>query len=227
MGHDGGVPSPSVVLLDLDGTLTDSAPGILAGVRHALDVVGAPQPAPEVLQRVIGPPLRDTFGTLLGLAPEQVEPAMAAYLQRYDERGWAENAVYDGVPELLATVRGAGLRMAVATSKNERFAARIVEHFGLAPYLELVAGASDDGHRRAKADVVERALRGLGLDPAPGATPDVVMVGDREHDVDGAGVWGIPTALVGWGYGSAAEHARARWSVPDTASLAALLVPGR
>lgn len=221
------VVSPSIVLLDLDGTLTDSAPGILAGIRHALDVVGAPQPTPEVLRGVIGPPLRDTFGTLLGLAPEQVEPALAAYLTRYDERGWAENAVYPGVPELLAALRDAGLRMAVATSKNERTAGRIVAHFGLAPFVELVAGAGDDGNRRAKADVVERALRGLGVDPVPGATRDVVMVGDREHDVDGAGVWGIPTALVGWGYGSAAEHARARWSVPDTAALTALLVAGR
>lgn len=219
------MPSPSIILLDLDGTLTDSAPGILAGVRHALEVVGAPQPTPDVLRGVIGPPLRDTFSTLLGLAPEQVEPALGAYLKRYDELGWAENAVYDGVPELLATLQGAGLRMAVATSKNERFAGRIVAHFGLAPFVELVAGASDDGHRRAKADVVERALRGLGVQPVPGATPGVVMVGDREHDVDGAAVWGIPTALVGWGYGGAEEHAKARWSVPDPAALAALLVP--
>lgn len=219
-------PSPgdlTTVLLDLDGTLTDSAPGILAGVRHALAVVGAAPPSPEVLRGVIGPPLRDTFATRLGLEPEQAERALAAYLRRYDERGWAENAVYPGVPALLGALQGAGLRMAVATSKNEQFAGRIVEHFGLAPYVELVAGASDDGSRRAKADVVERALRGLGLEPVRGGTPGVVMVGDREPDVDGAGVWGIPTALVGWGYGSVAEHARARWSVPDTVALAALL----
>lgn len=220
--------SPStaaVTLFDLDGTLTDSAPGIVAGFRHALAVVGAEAPDGDLEELIVGPPMADTLRTL-GLDEPAVATALAAYFARYDEIGWAENAVFDGIGDLLDAAGRDGTRLAVATSKSERFARRILEHFGLAHHFEVIAGASADGTRRAKVDVIEHALRGLGLAPtaaADGGTAGVVMVGDREHDVHGAAHWGIPTVFVGWGYGSAEEAADARWSAATVAQLGRIL----
>lgn len=214
-----------LVLFDLDGTLTDSAPGILAGFAHALTTVGAPVPGADVLEHVIGPPMIDTFRSL-GLDDGRLDAALAAYRDYYDRRGWVENSVYDGTVQVLDGLRAAGVTLAVATSKNEKSARRILEHFDLASYFDFIAGSSDDGTRRAKADVVERALREVGREPrstAEGGTASVVMVGDRDHDVFGAGKWGIPVVLVQWGYGLEAEHAAATWSVDTPTDLSALL----
>ena len=209
------------VLFDLDGTLTDSAPGIWAGFRHALASVGAPEPTEDFLSRVIGPPLLDSFRSI-GLDEAATAAAHAAYIQRYDERGWAENTVYDGIDDVLSGLTARGVTLAVATSKNEKFAQRILDHFELARHFEFVAGASDDGTRRAKADVIARALTEIGRSPAS-AAGGVVMVGDREHDVAGAAHWGIPTVTVGWGYGAPNEHAAARWHVSSTTELEEVL----
>lgn len=214
-----------MVLFDLDGTLTDSAPGILAGFDHALTSVGTPLPGDDVRAHVVGPPMIDTFRSL-GLTEDQIERARTAYSEYYEGRGWAENRVYDGIVDVLDALVEAGIPMAVATSKNERVARRILEHFDLAKYFEFVAGASDDGSRRAKSDVVARALAEVGRDAratAHGGTASVVMVGDRDHDVFGAGHWGIPVVLVGWGYGLSSEHAAASWSVASTPDLTSLL----
>lgn len=214
-----------LILFDLDGTLTDSAPGILAGFDRALTAVGVPLPGDDVRAHVVGPPMIDTFRSL-GLTPDQIERARAAYSDYYEDSGWAENRVYDGVVDVLEAVAAAGVPMAVATSKNERVATRILEHFDLARFFGAIAGASDDGSRRAKSDVVARALGLMGREARPtadGGTPAVVMVGDRDHDVFGAGHWGIPVALVEWGYGLPTEHAAASWSVATPQALTDLL----
>ncbi|CRK51776.1 Hydrolase [Rhodococcus sp. RD6.2] len=214
--------SPAITLFDLDGTLTDSAPGIVTGFRHALATVGAPEPDVDLTQLILGPPMADTLRTV-GLDDADAERALAAYFDRYDRIGWAENEVFPGVADLLTGLSASGSRLAVATSKSERFAVRILDHFGLSGHFEVVAGASADGTRRAKADVVEHALRGLGVSPVPGGTPDVVMVGDRVHDVHGAAHWGIPTVLVHWGYGAESEADDAAWSARTVGELGAIL----
>lgn len=211
-----------VLFFDLDGTLTDSAPGILASFQHALSTVGR-EPAPQaVLDHVVGPPMRDTMAGL-GLAGNELETALAGYFDRYDTRGWSQNEVYGGIPELLTDLRAAGGRLAVATSKSERFAVRILEHFGLAGHFEFIGAASDDGARRRKADVIAHTLAALDLEP--GRT-QVVMIGDRVHDVTGAAAHGIESVAVEWGYGTADEHAQARWVVSDVNALRALLFGG-
>ncbi|MFF0818234.1 HAD-IA family hydrolase [Rhodococcus sp. NPDC003318] len=212
--------SSTITLFDLDGTLTDSAPGIVTGFRHALASVGAREPDGDLTRLVLGPPMADSLRGV-GLDDATAARALAAYVDRYDSVGWAENAVFDGIPELLAGL--ADTRLAVATSKSESFAVRILEHFGLAGHFEVIAGASADGTRRAKADVVEHALRGLGVDPVRGGTEGVVMVGDRVHDVHGAAEWGIPTVFVRWGYGDGSEAADAAWSATTVAELEAIL----
>ncbi|BBZ22682.1 HAD-IA family hydrolase [Mycolicibacter hiberniae] len=183
-----------LVIFDLDGTLTDSAAGIVASFRHALDRIGAPLPEGDLAARLVGPPMHHTLAAM-GLG-EQTEAAVAAYRADYTSRGWQMNTLFDGVAELLSDLRDAGVRLAVATSKVEPTARRILAHFGLDGYFDVVAGASVDGLRAAKSDVVAHALAQLA--PLP---ERVLMVGDRRHDVDGAAAHGIDTVLVGWGYG--------------------------
>lgn len=187
---------PQLVIFDLDGTLTDSADGVVASFRHALAAVGADVPGGDLAARVVGPPMHMTLAGL-GLGT-RADEAMAAYRAHYTSRGWAMNSVFDGVEQLLADLRAAGVRLAVATSKAEPTARRILEHFGLSDHFEVIAGASVDGSRSAKADVLAHALAQLG--PLP---ERVVMVGDRAHDVEGAAEHGIGTVVVGWGYGAA------------------------
>ena len=189
---------PQLVLFDLDGTLTGSAAGIVSSFRHALAQVGAGVPDGDLAGRIVGPPMHETLQSLSrGETSFDADAAIAAYRADYTSRGWAMNSLFDGVEPLLADLRGAGVRLAVATSKAEPTARRILEHFGLDGYFEVIAGASPDGVRAAKADVVAHAL--AQLEPLP---QRVLMVGDRMHDVEGAAEHGIDTVVVGWGYGA-------------------------
>jgi HAD superfamily hydrolase (TIGR01549 family) len=187
--------TPQLVLFDLDGTLTDSAEGIVASFRHALGAIGADIPDGDLAERIVGPPMHVTLGSL-GLG-EKADEAIAAYRADYTSRGWSMNRMFDGIEDLLADLRAAGVRLAVATSKAEPTARRIVEHFGIHEHFEVIAGASVDGTRSAKADVVAHAL--AQLTPVP---EEVLMVGDRSHDVHGAAHHGIDTVVVDWGYGA-------------------------
>lgn len=185
-----------LVIFDLDGTLTDSAEGIVASFRHALERVGAAVPDGDLVARLVGPPMHATLRTLgLGAATDE---AIAAYYSDYAARGWAMNSLFEGIEPLLADLRAAGVRMAVATSKAEPIARRILAHFGLDEYFEVIAGAGTDGSRSTKTDVLAHALAQLA--PLP---ERVLMVGDRSHDVVGAADHGIDTVVVGWGYGQA------------------------
>jgi phosphoglycolate phosphatase-like HAD superfamily hydrolase len=187
---------PQLVIFDLDGTLTDSAQGIVASFRHALGSIGAVVPDGDLAPMIVGPPMHHTLRDM-GLG-EQADAAIAAYREDYLTRGWAMNRLFDGIPALLSDLRSAGVRLAVATSKVESTAQRILAHFGLDEHFEVIAGASIDGSRAAKSDVVAHAL--LQLEPLPDR---MLMVGDRSHDVEGAAEHGIDTVVVGWGYGRA------------------------
>ncbi len=183
-----------LVIFDLDGTLTDSAEGIVASFLHALAHIGAPAPDGDLAAQIVGPPMDDTFRSMdLG---EDTEEAIAAFRAEYGSRGWAMNTPFDGVAPLLADLRAAGVRLAVATSKLEPTARRILAHFGLDRHFEVIAGAAPDGSRKTKAEVLAHALDQLR--PLP---ERVLMVGDRSHDVHGAATHGIDTVVVGWGYG--------------------------
>ncbi|HUE33126.1 MAG TPA: HAD-IA family hydrolase [Mycobacterium sp.] len=189
-------PAPQLVIFDLDGTLTDSAEGIVASFLHALGHIGVPVPGGDLAAQIVGPPMDDTFRAMeLG---EQADAAIAAFRAEYGARGWAMNTLFDGIAQLLADLHAAGVRLAVATSKLEPTARRILAHFGLDQYFDVIAGASPDGSRKTKEEVLAHAL--AQLQPLP---PRVLMVGDRSHDVDGAAAHGIDAVVVGWGYGQA------------------------
>jgi phosphoglycolate phosphatase len=189
-------PAPQLVIFDLDGTLTDSAEGIVASFLHALGHIGAPVPDGDLAAQIVGPPMDETFHTM-GLG-ENADAAFAAFRAEYGARGWAINSLFDGIEALLADLRAAGVRLAVATSKLEPTAQRILAHFDLDQYFEVIAGACPDESRRSKEEVLAHAL--AQLQPLP---ERVLMVGDRSHDVDGAAAHGIDTVVVGWGYGKA------------------------
>lgn len=189
----GTIPA-DLVIFDLDGTLTDSAEGIVSSFRHALGAIGAAVPDGDLASRIVGPPMHHTFQTM-GLG-EHADDAFAAYRADYTTRGWAINSLFEGIGPLLDDLRAAGVRLAVATSKAEPTAQRILEHFGLDGHFDVIAGASVDGTRAAKADVLAHAL--AQLQPLPAR---VLMVGDRRHDVEGAAAHGIDAVVVGWGYG--------------------------
>jgi phosphoglycolate phosphatase len=186
---------PQLVIFDLDGTLTDSARGVLSSFRHALAEVGVAVPEhPDLAGLVVGPPMDQTM-SVLGLG-DKTDAAIAAYRADYTSRGWVLNEVFEEIPQLLADLRAAGVRLAVATSKAEPTARKILAHFELDDHFEVIGGASLDGVRASKAEVLAHVL--TQLDPVP---QHVLMVGDRSHDVHGASHHGIDTVIVQWGYG--------------------------
>jgi phosphoglycolate phosphatase len=193
-------PSLEVVLFDLDGTLSDSAPGILASLHHAFTSNGLPPLDDATARSLLGPPFSESFPRLLG-GDERLPDVIASYREHYGRLGRFDATVYDGIPAVLAELQQRGVRMAVATSKLEQYAGPIVEHLGLAGQFETVCGDTVGSERGSKALVIAEALRRLG-DPDPSA---VLMVGDRRHDVDGARAHHIWCAGAGWGYGAPDE----------------------
>ena len=185
--------SGRLVLFDLDGTLVDSSPGIHAAVRYAAAALGRPEPTAPQLRGMVGPPLQDGFALVLGVPVAEVPRAVAAYREHYAAGALLQATVHDGVPDLLAALRAAGATLAVATSKPEPFAVRLLEHTGLLPAFASVHGATMDGLVRHKDQVVAVALAAHpdGRDP--------VLVGDRSHDVLGAAAHGLPCIGAGWG----------------------------
>ena len=188
------------LLFDLDGTLTDSYEGIANSVLYALERMNRPPIGSDVLSLFIGPPLTDSFKNYCGMSDDQAETALKLYRERYSTVGWAENRVYDGVPEALHKLKAMGKTMFVATSKPEHFARKIVERFELLQYFDGVFGATFDSSRTTKDSVVEYAL-----DTAHADKAKTVMIGDRKHDVLGAKANGIKSIGVLYGFGDLAE----------------------
>lgn len=188
------------VIFDLDGTLTASGPGILASVRYALTRLGEPIPSDEILDRFIGPPLTDSFQTYCGMDHERAWDAVRTYREYYARSGQFENSVYDGIVELLGSLRDRSRVLAVGTSKAQPYAESILTHFGLAGFFTTIVGSELDGRRVRKAEVLAEVVARLGCEP-----DRAVMIGDRSHDVVGAAAVGIPCVGALWGYGSAAE----------------------
>lgn len=207
------------VLFDLDGTLTDSGPGIVAGARHALETLGWPEAVEDVqLRSFVGPPLGTSFHKILGMESEQVEEAVAHFRQYYAVQGILENSVYPGIPALLRTLKDAGVRLFVATAKPEAFALQVLERFELLHFFEGVRGISMEDRHGDKAAIIRDIL--------PSDAGRAAMVGDRGSDVQGAQDNGIDGLAVGFGYGDEEELRAAQPTayLPDVAALSAYLL---
>lgn len=192
----------STIFFDLDGTLTDSAPGIQNGVAHALHRFGIDEKDRDSLLRFVGPPLQDSFRDFYGFSTEDAFLAVDYFREYYNAGGLYENSVYDGVEDALQMLLDGGKRLFVATSKPEATARRVLSHFGLDRYFIYIAGASEDGSLCRKADVVTYALRQAGCLEDRGG---VLMVGDRWHDVSGARENGLDCLGAAYGYGGRRE----------------------
>ena len=206
------------ILFDLDGTLTDSGEGIINCATLALNHFGLPVPDRDAMRVFVGPPLDETF-IKFGVPADKTDEAIAVYRSRYTTVGKFENFPYPGVEELLQKLRSDGHRLFVATSKPESMSVEILEKFGLAQYFELICGATFDGTRSHKADVIAYLLK------KAGAQEQAIMVGDTAYDVLGAKAHGIPAIGVSWGYGKTEDMqaAGAAAIACDMAELYAIL----
>lgn len=187
------------VFVDLDGTLTDSAPGIGAAILHALRAVGAPEPDAASLRACIGPSLQESFPRL-GVAPEDAARALALYREHYNAGGLYDATVYEGAHDMLAAFRAMGFRLALATAKPIAYAPLITRHFGLADLLDAEFGSELDGTRTDKRDLLAHCLAETGADPALS-----FMLGDRLHDARGAKHNGVAAIGALWGFGGREE----------------------
>lgn len=186
------------VLFDLDGTLTDSAPGILNCLRKVLGQLHLTYDQP--LEAFIGPPVEQWCEAILPDGSEEARKHLAdTYRAAYDREGWCDNSVYAGIPEALGALKQQGIRLYVCTSKNERFAKRIVSHFGLDPYFDQVYGDLPDSDH-AKSTLLARLLRSEQL-----SAECVTLVGDRKYDVAAGRANGVRVLGALWGYGTAEE----------------------
>jgi phosphoglycolate phosphatase len=189
------------LFFDLDGTLTDPAPGIGACLLHAARALGHTGLEQVDLRRYIGPPLRQCFAELLGAEDAvRIEEAVRLYRERFGSVGLFENSVYPGLVNVLGQLRGAGHPLRVVTSKPAVYADRIVDHFGLREHFPRVYGADLSGALGTKSDLIARALDTEGIGAA-----EACMIGDREHDIIGARAHGVLAIGVTWGYGTRAE----------------------
>lgn len=215
------MPLYSAILLDLDGTVTDSAPGITDTLTWTFTQLGIPVPPAEELLKYVGPPLLDSFRDLAGMTLDQREHALEVYRVRYLDRGAYDSVLYPGMGVLVRDIAAAGIPLSLATSKPELPATLMLEHFTIAEHFDLITGASEDEVRSAKADVVAEALARLMRIGADLSRP--IMIGDRIHDVEGAAVHGIPTIAVTWGYGDEEERQHAHAIAHDVDELRQLL----
>ena len=187
------------IFFDLDGTLTDSAPGIIHSVQYALNKYGIKAEEND-LRSFIGPPLIHSFQERFGFDHDKALEAVVYYREYFTAGGMFENSVYPGIEELLQKLKADGRTLAVATSKPELFSKQILEHFALAQYFDFIGGAAMDESRTKKVEVLEYALHELQADPK-----EAVMIGDRKDDIEAACSLGTESIGVLYGYGSREE----------------------
>lgn len=190
------------VLFDLDGTLTESGEGITKSVQYALEKLGKPEPDLDKLRVFVGPPLLEQFMKYADLDEETARLAVVYYRERYSTVGIYENQVYQGIKEMLQTLSDKGYILAVASSKPEYFVQKVLDYFDLTGFFKVVVGSEMNGGRTKKADVIRETLKRLGMEEHK---DQVIMVGDKEHDVFGAKQAGVSCVAVSYGYGTMDE----------------------
>ena len=212
------------IFFDLDGTLTDSMPGITRAVQYALKRYGIQVDDLNVLKPFVGPPLPESFKEFYDFTDHDAHEAVFVFREYYNVKGWMENAPFPGAEAMLQGLKDAGKELYVATSKPEDMAKRVLDHFGLTKYFRFVGGAEDDGGEklRVKKDqVIQYVMDSCGLEKKE----EIIMVGDRRHDIEGAEKTGISSVGVLYGYGGQEElsEAGADWITETPETLLELL----
>lgn len=188
------------VLFDFDGTIVDSSKGIYNGLRYAFEAHNMPIPSEDILKKFIGPPLIDSFREFIGLDDELSYKMIESYREYYNETGWKEVTVYDGIEDVFKDLTASGVRMGTASTKPTIFVKRILEEVGLSKYFAYFGGTELQGVPNTKAQIIERGLSVLNAEK-----DEALMVGDRKFDIVGAKEVGIPVAAVLYGFGSREE----------------------
>ena len=210
-----------IILFDLDGTLSDSGPGIMHSVRYALAKYGIAGESEEALRRFVGPPMIESYMKFYGFDHEQAVQALAYYREDYLAGAIYMNTPYEGMEETLKSLKAAGKTLVVATGKPTSMAEDVLRHFGWEGSFSYIAGATRDESRSEKNEIIDYALDALGVSDQAG----VLMVGDRDNDVLGAEKAGVDCCGVLWGYGSREElqGAGAKYLIEKPEELARLV----
>ncbi len=190
-----------VILFDLDGTLTNPERGLVEGFVYAFKKLGISYGEKESLKCFIGPPLHEEWQRVFGFTPEESANAIKIFREYYDVFGWWDNIPYEGIHSMLSELKKRGKTLAVATSKPEDTAKRVLNLFDLAKYFDFIGGALRSTARDKKSDVINYVLNSLGAHDKA----NVVLVGDRKFDAEGAAASGIDSVGVLWGHGSREE----------------------
>lgn len=208
------------IFFDLDGTITDSAPGITNSIMYARRKWGLPVGPRADYLKFIGPPMPQSYEEFWGFSHEDAVRFLADYREYFGEKGLFENEVYSGMTELLKALKAAGKHLYIATTKPTGFSRQIAERFGFALYFDMISGSSMT-EDNTKYDVIRNARDACRVDMT-----DAVMVGDKSHDVEGAHQHGIPCIGVTWGFGGVRElrEAGADHIVDSAEELQALLL---
>lgn len=189
------------VLFDLDGTISESAPGIRKSLEHAITTLGKPLPDLDDYTLYIGPPLLDTFRNLCHFSDEVCEQGLELYRDYYNEKGKYLNRLYNGVKEVLETLKHNGVKIAVCSSKYEKFAEEIIDILGMSEYFDAVCGSNFNGSRKDKKDLIPYAIKSLGGDFEKDSK-SAVMIGDTYFDAKGAKLCKVDFIGVEYGYGT-------------------------
>ncbi|MED0964271.1 HAD family hydrolase [Bacillus paramycoides] len=204
-------------LFDLDGTLTDPKEGIINSILYALEKMGIEEGKISELDSFIGPPIQQSFAERYNMSEIEIEQAVVYFREYLKKSGLLENKIYDGIPTLLQELKDAGNRLYVATSKPTVFAKQVIEHFQLTSFFEEIVGSNLDGTRIKKEEIIAHILQ----TNEELKKEEIVMIGDRKHDIIGANNNEIASIGVLYGYGSEKElsEARATYIVKDVEEL--------
>ncbi|SET25686.1 HAD-IA family hydrolase [[Clostridium] polysaccharolyticum] len=187
------------ILFDLDGTLTEPKIGITKSFQYALSSFGIKEDNLDNLEKVIGPPLYDSFVHFYQFSEEDAKKGVAKYRERFEVEGWKENRLYDGIVTMLESLRDK--KIAIASSKPAVFVERICKYFDIYKYFDVIVGSELDGTSATKIEIISKACSQLGVKNKE----DVIMVGDRKFDIEGAHQFGIKAIGVNYGYAQGEE----------------------
>lgn len=188
------------VLFDFDGTFADTGVGIFNSIRFAVAAMGLPPINEKKLRTFIGPPIKDSFKRELGLTEEQCDFAVTKYRETYGKRGIFQFEVYDGINELIDTLRDSGIKVAIASAKPEIYIKRIFAFIGIEDKIDYISAITNEKEQCDKCTLIKNAIEALGVDKSR-----VLMVGDRHFDINGANAAGVRSVGVTYGYGTREE----------------------
>ena len=200
-----GIKKYDVVAFDLDGTLSDPARGLIQGFVYCFKKLGMPYENEESLRKYIGPSLYEEWQEDFGFTPDEANDAIETFREYYNIYGWWDNDLYDGIPEMLASLKRAGKKVVLATSKPLDTAKSILKLFKLTEYFDFIGGATSHQNDQ-KWQVLNWSLSSVGVDlNDPEQLKKCVLVGDRKYDAEGAKICGIDSVGVLYGHGTYEE----------------------